>query len=173
MVRGQSESIESFFGNGRAVAFASAPAGTVHFVEWTMPTPVTLGGFNLYAYADRLETFDHFRLQVKLGDNSYQTVYDEDVTVPHASSLAVSSAVPTITARQFRAEFTQYGGGIAIGGAAPSNWFPVRTLTAECFSGAPSRALLDLHHIGRREQALDEQVVLEVGCIGIVGTAAR
>jgi len=115
--------IESLFGaNGvgpepSVVFFEDASAGTIDFVEWSTPAPVTLAGFNLHAIGDapgtpERRTFEHFRLQAKIGD-TFETIYDTDVTVPYLlldgqSFLMISSAVPTTTAQQFRAEFTQH-----------------------------------------------------------------
>jgi hypothetical protein len=97
--------------------FNDAPAGTIHFVEWSTPAPVTLAGFNLHAIGDvpnnpERRAFDHFRLQAKIGD-SFQTIYDSDVTVPYVfldgqSALMISTSVAATTAQEFRAEFTQH-----------------------------------------------------------------
>jgi hypothetical protein len=115
--------IESLFGatgvgpEPTAVFFNDAPAGTVHFVEWSTSAPITLSGFNLHAAGDvpgspEKRAFEHFRLQAKVGE-AFQTIYDADVTVPYAfldgqSSLVVSSSVATTTAQEFRAELTQH-----------------------------------------------------------------
>jgi hypothetical protein len=115
--------IEALFGaNGggpepTVVFFDDAPAGTIHFVEWRTPTAVSLAGFNLHAIGEvpsnpEKRTFDHFRLQAKIGD-VFQTIYDTDVTVPYVflddqSFLVISAPVAEITASEFRAEFTQH-----------------------------------------------------------------
>lgn len=122
--------IESMFGatgigpEPTAVFFDDAPAGTVHFVEWSTAAPVTLAGFNLHAIGDvpgspEKRTFEHFRLQAKVGD-AFETIYDADVTVPYVfldgqSSLVVSSSVATTTAQEFRAELTQHLEGVFFG----------------------------------------------------------
>ena len=59
-------------------------------------------------------TFDHFKLQAKVG-SSFVTLYDADVKVPYTymelPNLVVSSGVDSVSASQFRAEFRQYAKG--------------------------------------------------------------
>ena len=103
--------------------FQDGSDGTVHTIEWQTSTLVTLGGFNVWANGDtpsfpERRTFDHFKLQAKVGQ-IFVTVYDEDVDVPYSVDgddfLAVSASIDPVTSSEFRAEFTQHGGGAGSG----------------------------------------------------------
>jgi hypothetical protein len=97
--------------------FADSAPGTIDFVEWTMPSPITLEGFNLRASSDvptmpDQRAFDHFVLKAKV-EGEYVTVYETDMTVPYplvqSDSLAISSATTqTVVASSFRVEFRHY-----------------------------------------------------------------
>jgi hypothetical protein len=95
-----------------------APLGTVMFVEWDLPSAVTMAGFNLRALDDGTNTpvfyersFDHVRLLADSGAG-FQAYYESDVDVPYNGTpeqdlLVISSAITPVTASRFRAEFTQ------------------------------------------------------------------
>lgn len=105
------ESASLLFGDG-------APAGTVLFVEWELPTTISLAGFNLRAQDDGVQgafpferSFDHVRLLADSG-SGFVPFYDADVAVPYNGTdeqdmLLISAAIAPVAARRFRAEFTQ------------------------------------------------------------------
>jgi hypothetical protein len=90
------------------------PAGTIDFAEITTTSPVTLAGVTLYVAADQGENTNRgviafaFRADVD-GDGIYESSLVGGVD-PHDDNLANTYRFAPITARRFRAEFTQSSG---------------------------------------------------------------
>jgi hypothetical protein len=101
------------------------PSDHVHFVEWELPIDVTIGEVRVYAFGDGSENglnygreFDTFTLKAKSpGSDTYDiTVTSYTATHPFTfvnpfTDLVVDAIVTPVTARYFRAEFTQYDAG--------------------------------------------------------------
>jgi len=95
-------------------------AGTVHWVEWQTPEPVTVRAFNLVAMHEDPPTrrsMNHFALYARSG-GVWVTLYDAAVPIPYGGGeiytashyLELNEPVDAVlAAAQFRAEFTQYG----------------------------------------------------------------
>ncbi len=116
-------------------------AGTVHFVEWQTPTPVTISNFKLFAHRDgdtSDRSFNRFTLFAKdLVTGNFETLSELSSANPYADtpcnldppvSLEVSINVPTTTAQEFRAEFEQF--------ASPSSPSGPRVLELDGFEDA-------------------------------------
>jgi 5-formyltetrahydrofolate cyclo-ligase len=121
------------FGNPVMLFSDGLPAGTVHFVEWKTPTPITLRSFSLRACHDGLAAgallrgFSCFRLfaedsdtgkfDVKLYEISPTNPYGDTPEPPYThldrsrgfQHLALMANIPATTAQRFRAEFVQFG----------------------------------------------------------------
>lgn len=106
---------------GAAVFQDSQPAGFVHFLEWRTPAPVTLRAFRLFASGDGGGTanreFGQFRLLAKSPGSATFDLVLNTFTPPHpyvfldkASALLLERNIPSTTAQDFRAEFTNWGG---------------------------------------------------------------
>ena len=126
-------SIES----GNTLFFDSAAAGSLHFVEWTTPQPVTVGRFDLYAvhdagFADAHQRgFSHFSLQAFNPDShAFEERYSFSPDNPYSlidanSGLLLSASIESTTASQWRAQFIQFG--------PPSNAAGVRIIELDGF----------------------------------------
>lgn len=110
------------------------PAGTIHWVEWATPAPITLTGFNLVAthdagwdgYVSRDITyrgFSSFTLYARralsdpwtevyyyLTDPDHDLDYGGGPNYPAQNNLELYGAVTPTLAAYFRAEFAQAGG---------------------------------------------------------------
>lgn len=89
------------------------PAGFTHWLEWTTPAPVTIGGYNLFANSDENPSypgargFSSFRLLV---ENSTTHVYElVDTFSPGTTDYygTFSRSFAPVTGDRFRAEFIQ------------------------------------------------------------------
>jgi Concanavalin A-like lectin/glucanases superfamily len=92
------------------------PDGTVHSIEWQTAQPISLGGFDVFAFHDSVSNFQrgfrHLNLQARQIGGSFVTIYDAPVVVPYASAsreLRRCVNLRPLLAQQFRAEFTQQG----------------------------------------------------------------
>ncbi len=97
------------------------PDGYVHFVEWEMPSPVTLRSFGLISANDGpvysyLGAFRAFRLYARSdATQPYALIYTEQFPVParvgvfNSVDFAFRNLPASVTASQFRAEFVQNG----------------------------------------------------------------
>jgi len=94
--------------------------GFVHFVEWQTPHPVTIDRVDLYAHHDgpgfdaNERGFSRFTLLARdLGTGVFDARLEFSPDNPYdhigISSLLMSEEIPPVTARQFRAEFVQFG----------------------------------------------------------------
>jgi hypothetical protein len=106
------------------------PMDFVHYVEWEVPANVTIGNVRVFAYGDEennyAREFHTFKVMAKSpGSATYDiTVVDYTATHPFAflaagSWLIVDEVVAPVTARQFRAEFTQADSGTGSGFDGP------------------------------------------------------
>jgi len=110
------------------------PAGTVHWVEWKTPSPVTLGSINLVAahddgwdgYVNRDISYRGFsefwfyarnsvaspwtNLAGYITDADHDLQYGGGVNYPLPNYLEFYASVVPSLAQYFRAEFVQYGG---------------------------------------------------------------
>jgi hypothetical protein len=95
------------------------PAGTLHWVEWQTPEPVTLQSFHLLAYHDgpprdaNARGFSQFNLYYHDG-NDWVELYEYFPSNPYGMGsngnvLALCDNVSETNAQHFRAEFVQYG----------------------------------------------------------------
>jgi hypothetical protein len=126
-------SIDSMFGGFSIVDWAyfsdSQPPGFVHYVEWETPADVTVARIQLYAFGDaqfgfsnNQREFNHFTLRAKSpGSPIYDlTIIDCDATHPYTFEggfpLLVNREISTVVSHSFRAEFTQYEGGLNFDG---------------------------------------------------------
>jgi hypothetical protein len=100
------------------------PDGTVQFVEWQTPTPVTLGAISLHAMHDAFNNtqraFRHVRIQARDSGGAMSTIYESGIVLPYAQGdegreLLRCVSVRPIWSSQFRAEFVQDGGGLFSG----------------------------------------------------------
>lgn len=114
-------------GNGDAhnVLFTDdGPAGTVHWVEWTTPTAVTVKSIGLVAAHDRFglgpardanhRGFRKFTLFAKDATGSFIEVYSFTPGNPYGggpdmAELWLLTNIPETTAQEWRAEFEQFG----------------------------------------------------------------
>jgi hypothetical protein len=118
-------------GNGSTWTYFAdgQPAGFTHFVEWQTPANVNVARVQVYAFGDSFfgipnneREFSHFTLRAKSpGSLVYDlTVIEYDATHPYSfvgpNFLLIDQAVPTVTAQQFRAEFTQFDAGAGFDG---------------------------------------------------------
>jgi hypothetical protein len=116
--------IDAMFGNPGGspepgvTFFADSAPGFIDYVEWTLPEPTLIEGFNLRASNDiptapSQRAFDHFSLRAKVGDD-FVTLYDTDVDVPYdfvGDGQPLLFSTPTdmsVVASEFRAEFRHY-----------------------------------------------------------------
>lgn len=111
-----SESEYTYFGDFR-------PAGTVHFIEWTIAAPSKLGRVRLFAAGDgpgylNQREFATFTLKAKSpGSATFdQTLLSYSPTHPYTfvdgpSALLLDATIETVEAQEFRAEFLQYTSG--------------------------------------------------------------
>ena len=94
----------------------------VHFVEWETLTEVTIGNVRVFAFGDEMfnngREFETFTLKAKSPGSDIYDITVVDYTATHPFSyvdpfnyLVVDAVVTPVTARQFRAEFTQYTAG--------------------------------------------------------------
>ncbi|MCD4726671.1 MAG: LamG domain-containing protein, partial [Pirellulales bacterium] len=121
------------FGNSVMLFSDGLPVGTVHFVEWQTPTPITLRSFSLRACHDGraagalLRGFSCFRLfaedpdtgkfDIKLYEISPTNPYGDMPEPPYThldrsrgfQHMVLAANIPATTARRFRAEFVQFG----------------------------------------------------------------
>jgi hypothetical protein len=110
------------------------PAGTVHWVEWATPAPITLTSFNLVATHDagwdgyvmrdiHYRGFSSFTLSARsspadpwtqlyyyLADPDNDGDYGGGPNYPAQNNLELEAAVTPTLAQYFRAEFAQAGG---------------------------------------------------------------
>lgn len=98
---------------GNAVFGEDQPAGYVHWIEWSIPAPVTITGYRLAAAADNLPSypgaraFSNFRLFVRNAETQEFKVVDEFRTPgPEYWGTFVREIAP-IFGTDFRAEFVQ------------------------------------------------------------------
>jgi len=94
--------------------------GFTHFVEWRTPSPIVLNGFRLYAAHDgdadaNRRGFRTFNLFADSGAG-FQQIYTYTPTNPYNPNgganrnvLALTAGVTPVTAKNFRAEFVQFG----------------------------------------------------------------
>ncbi|MDH7602064.1 MAG: PEP-CTERM sorting domain-containing protein [Armatimonadota bacterium] len=105
-------------GQGTTLFADDQVAGYVHWVRWSVPADVTVGGFDLYAGHDGINlgrSFDHFTLlAVPAGQTNWVVIFDTDIPVPYPHTgyfeeplLSAVFAQP-ITARDFEARFRQH-----------------------------------------------------------------
>jgi hypothetical protein len=96
------------------------PDGTVQFVEWETPVPVTLGAISLHAFHDAFDNtqraFRHVTIQARGEGGAMTTIYESGIPLPYAGGddgrqLLRCVAVRPIHSGQFRAEFVQDGEG--------------------------------------------------------------
>lgn len=125
---------EMFGGTGgnpepTATLFADGlPDGTVHSIEWSTATPVTLDRLALHAFHDTadasfLRSFRQLKIEARQVGAAYQTIYESDVPVPYGEgpdeleqrTLARCPNLRVVNAQEFRAEFTQNGEGTFAG----------------------------------------------------------
>lgn len=124
----------TFNGDGFYTLFSDGlPTGTVHWVEWQTPGPVTLRSFNLLAAHDqpprdaRYRGFSEFSLYAyNTGTTSWDEIYEIYPSDPYSTTppppetyidpqttevqrLYLSANVLPYTTDRFRAEFVQYG----------------------------------------------------------------
>lgn len=92
------------------------PAGTVHSIEWSTASPITLTGYHLQAARDGSNgrSFSLFRLLADTG-SGFVLISSVDTTAlytggPAALELDLTQTLPAVTAQSFRAEFTQATG---------------------------------------------------------------
>lgn len=94
------------------------PDGTVHAIEWQTATPVTLGGFGVYAFHsendDTIRSFRHMRVQAREIGGNFETFYESPIVLPYgqgdnARELFRCPRLRPLHAQQFRAEFVQEG----------------------------------------------------------------
>ncbi len=127
--------IHNLFGNKPSnglfslVTFPHSPPGTIHWVEWEVPQPITLRSFYLKAGHDARtydRAFSRFTLfGTELATGQQINVFEIQAAVPYPTTPAPAYAVINnavendlmlranvvpITACQFRAEFEQPGG---------------------------------------------------------------
>ncbi len=122
-----SSEIEAMFGDPNGFPepgvtfFADSEPGFVDFVEWTLPEPTLVEGFNLRASNDiptapSQRALDHFTLEARVEGN-FVTLYDVDVNVPYdfvgdGQPLLFSTPVlAPVVASEFRAQFRHYING--------------------------------------------------------------
>lgn len=123
---------------GNTIFAGNLPKDTIHWIEWQTPEPITLERFDLFAYHDTHKPasctacvwkdfrdaqyfgFSMFRLFAKDPQGQWEQIHEYTATnlyvtddgrpVSKTNRLALhSSAVEPTRAREFRAEFTQYG----------------------------------------------------------------
>ena len=114
--------LEGMFG-GDVTEFANQPAGTVQFVEWSIPAPAVVRTVRLFASGDglnaaNLHEFGSFTLKAKsVGSSTFDIVVGTFTpTHPYplldAGTFAIlDTDIAPITAAAFRAEFTTLNGG--------------------------------------------------------------
>ena len=104
---GDSSTVE----HGRTIFADGLPQGTVHSVNWTMPSAVTLNTFYLLATGDipnnpLYRSITHFALR----DDDGNLIYETDITQPANDWVELWVTLPSaVTEDSFRAEFTQGG----------------------------------------------------------------
>jgi hypothetical protein len=109
--------------------FRDAPKGSVHYVEWRTPKPMTLRSFHLKAGHDAKggRAFTRFRLFAQdLTTGKVVQVFEMDPAIPYRNTTApqhgviahhgpetflIRVNVAPVTAQRFRAEFVQAGDG--------------------------------------------------------------
>lgn len=96
------------------------PTGTVHYVEWTTPSPVTVRSLRLFAYGDPFlnhgREFESVTFKAK---SAGSTTYDIMIgtfsqTHPYTfldNQLILDTSITPVTSGAFRAEFNQYTAG--------------------------------------------------------------
>lgn len=109
--QGPAEDVVTFFKDGK-------PAGFRHFVEWQTKDVVNLQSIGLFARHDAVidgyqfrRAFSNFKLYAKQG-TGWVLIADYSPALPYGggengTALAVCLAIKPISAREFRAEFTQ------------------------------------------------------------------
>jgi hypothetical protein len=94
------------------------PDGTVQFIEWETPVPVTLGAISLWAFHDAIDNtqraFRNVRIEARDSSGSMATIYESGIPLPYAQGdegrdLFRCVRVRPIRSGQFRAEFVQDG----------------------------------------------------------------
>jgi hypothetical protein len=94
------------------------PDGTVQFIEWETPVPVTLGAISLWAFHDAFDdtqrAFRNVRIAARDSGGSMATIYESGIPLPYAQGdesreLFRCVRVRPIRSSQFRAEFVQDG----------------------------------------------------------------
>jgi hypothetical protein len=101
-------------GEAGAAFFAEdLPSGTIHWLEWTTPSPVTVVGYNLFANSDNNPSypgargFSNFRLLVQNPTTLSYDLVDSFATGSLDYDLVFSRNFAPVTGDHFRAEFTQ------------------------------------------------------------------
>jgi len=96
------------------------PTGTVHSVEWTIPSPASVRTLRLFAYGDPFlnngREFDSLTVRAKSAGSSVFDVVVVTFKPSHPytfldGTLILDLEIPPIVASAFRAEFTQYTAG--------------------------------------------------------------
>ena len=133
--------------NGCTVFLDDQPDGTIHDLEWEMPSSVTISSFGLlngsdgpiYSYQRSIRAF---KLYARPDTNSpsFSLIYSEEVPVPSADgvfpnviSYFRNLSVP-VTASQFRLEVVQNGGG---------SWHGPRVIRLMGFGGRLSQGMME------------------------------
>ena len=99
---------------GNTVFVDQQPAGTIHWIEWEPPAPVTIERFRFFAQEDspdsNLRSLDHVRL-LALVDDAFEAFYEDDIASPYGYRefpLLRYEEIAPVTAQRFRAEFRQH-----------------------------------------------------------------
>ena len=117
MFGGEAGSVES----GKTLFADDLAVGTVHYVEWQTPAPVTISNFRLFANADGDtgdRSFKRFSLFARdLVTGNFKSISEFSSADPYTDTpcnqtpsgfLEVSINTPVTTAQEFRAEFEQF-----------------------------------------------------------------
>ena len=100
------------------------PDGTVQFIEWETPVPVTLGAISLWAFHDAFDNtqraFRHVTIEARDSNGTMSPIYDSGIPLPYAQGADLRELFRCVRVRpirsgQFRAEFVQDGEGIFSG----------------------------------------------------------
>jgi hypothetical protein len=101
------------------------PTGTVHYVEWTAPAPVSVRTIRLFAHGDRElnngREFNKLTIKAKSPGSSTFSLPVITFTPTHPytffdNDLILDAEITPMVASAFRAEFTQYTAGFGFDG---------------------------------------------------------
>lgn len=139
------------------------PTGTVHFVEWTIPSPSTVRSLRLFAHGDpelnHGREFESVTIRAKSAGSPTFDLVVGTFTPGHPYSfldhdLILDTAITPITASAFRAEFAQYTAGYGFDGP--------RIIELDAFSTQPLLRPTVVSHPESKTVSKNSRVTLKV-----------